>query len=107
MKHVHIYFAGVALLVATAASAQQVTGDAPAQYPQGLKVSLTDFAAGQYTATYERVLGSSTTVALSLGGIGYTREQRGACLVLVLPVGPSALVDPQVQVPVHGVEPVS
>ena len=78
MKHVHLYFAAVAISAAMAASAQQVTEDAPAQYPQGLKVSLTDFAAGQYTATYERVLGSSTTVALSIGGIGYTREERGA-----------------------------
>jgi hypothetical protein len=78
MKHVHIYFAAVALSAAMTASAQQVSQEAPAQYPQGMRVSLTDFAAGQYTATYERVLGSATTVAVSIGGIGYTRELRDA-----------------------------
>jgi len=77
MKHVHTYFVCVSLALATSAlHAQQVSADAPAQFGQGLKVSLTDFAFGQYTATYERVLGSSTTAAISLGGIGYTQELR-------------------------------
>ncbi len=66
-------FAVVALAAALApqAFAQKVDGEAPAQFEQLVKVNLLDFAFGQYTAVYERVIGPYTSVALNLGGIGY------------------------------------
>ena len=63
--------AAFALLVAAPTQAQKVEGEAPAQYTHLVKVNLLDFAWGQYTAVYERVLGPYTSVALNLGGIGY------------------------------------
>jgi hypothetical protein len=54
--------------------AQRVTEDAPPQFTQLFKVNLTDFAFGQYTAGYERVLNSSTTLGILVGGIGFYEE---------------------------------
>ena len=72
MKMFH-QFAAVALAAALmpVASAQKVEGEAPAQFEQLVKVNLLDFAFGQYTASYERVVGPYTSVVLNLGGIGY------------------------------------
>jgi hypothetical protein len=63
----------IALLVPVA-KAQKVEGEAPAQFEHLVKVNLLDFAFGQYTAVYERVLGPYTSVAVNLGGIGYFDE---------------------------------
>ena len=53
------------------ASAQRVDEGAPHQRESLIKVNLTDFAMGQYTAAFERVLNENSTFALNLGGIGY------------------------------------
>lgn len=53
------------------ASAQRVDEGAPLQRESLVKVNLTDFAIGQYTAAFERVLSENSTIVLNLGGIGY------------------------------------
>jgi hypothetical protein len=72
MKMLHRFaVVAIAASVVPVASAQKVVGEAPAQYEHLVKVNLLDFAFGQYTASYERVIGPYTSVALNLGGIGY------------------------------------
>lgn len=63
--------AALALSTLTQVNAQKVEGEAPAQFEHLVKVNLLDFAFGQYTASYERVVGPFTSVAFNLGGIGY------------------------------------
>lgn len=61
-------------------SAQRVKEGAPAQRTQLLKVNLTDFAIGQYTAAFEHVLNDNSTLVVNLGGIGYTVDQSSVYL---------------------------
>ena len=67
-----VWLAGV---VTTPLCAQRVKEGAPAQRDQLLRVNLSDFAIGQYTASFEQVLNENSTLVINLGGIGYTVEQ--------------------------------
>lgn len=58
--------------------AQRATADTPKQFEQMFKVNLTDFAFGQYTVGYERVINPSTSLGLLVGGIGFFQESNVA-----------------------------
>lgn len=62
--------------IVLSASGQRVQEGAPNQREQLIKVNLTDFAIGQYTAAFEKVLNENSTFVINLGGIGYTVDRR-------------------------------
>lgn len=69
--HPRFAIVAAALLATASLQAQKVEGEAPAQFEHLVKVNLLDFAWGQYTAVYERVLGPYSSAVINLGGIGY------------------------------------
>lgn len=75
-----ILCASALIALTSSLSAQRVEEGAPAQRTQLLKVNLTDFAIGQYTAAFEHVLNDNSTLVINVGGIGYTVDQSSVYL---------------------------